>query len=603
MKNNWRLSPFNIRPLTPNNSFEWISRIEVQRPVVRDATQFGTLGPTCRIDTMKGVATVKWKSMMTKALHLGAFFILLASPVVVQAGTVTVVSDSSWNVIDSNGNWVGISQNVCLNATHPSNCPVSATPTPILYGYTLGGWNANLSSLPPNIRWIWAPNITGSSSPAASQEFTFQTDFYLCEPPLRGTIYVASDDSAEVSVNGTTLSPSSINHSALTSVNVPAAILYGSSTAFPPVARPNRISVKAKNGPNPTDCGSDQYKCNPAGVVLGASFEYQGNPTCTGYNGGIYSEGQSETLSSCSAGQTGSVYHTCLCGNWLPNVNSCVSPPPTCTSNGASYNVGASESISCPAEQVGSASRTCIANNTWGAPNYSKCAPPPPLTCNFTYSEWGECQSNNTQTRTVLSSSPATCTGGSPDTTRICPNPPLANEGDKCWDKARLNLGLNPDIAICPSDTECRNRLSCSATTHVAPIDRFCDPIFHNWPEPRVGTIRTSDNDLIEYKIEPNSVAADTVEFVLKLGTNRTSCNDLTWRKELILIAGDGRWTLHVEDARRQDVNGLYRYQLPNGRLLFRKKKFPWGVWDIHTLHDLDQLPSGARVTFTWVKD
>ncbi|MDA8078078.1 MAG: c-type cytochrome [Nitrospiraceae bacterium] len=38
-------------------------------------------------------------------------------------------------------------------------------------------------------------------------------------------------------------------------------------------------------------------------------------------------------------------------------------------------------------------------------------APPPPTACTYTYSAWSACQSNNTQTRTVISSSPAGCTG------------------------------------------------------------------------------------------------------------------------------------------------------------------------------------------------
>ena len=47
--------------------------------------------------------------------------------------------------------------------------------------------------------------------------------------------------------------------------------------------------------------------------------------------------------------------------------------------------------------------------------------PPPPATCtSFTYSAWGACQSNNTQTRTVTSSLPSGCTGGSPLLTQTC---------------------------------------------------------------------------------------------------------------------------------------------------------------------------------------
>jgi hypothetical protein len=49
--------------------------------------------------------------------------------------------------------------------------------------------------------------------------------------------------------------------------------------------------------------------------------------------------------------------------------------------------------------------------------------PPGPTapTCDaFTYSDYGACQPNSTQVRTVLTSSPAGCTGGSPVTTQAC---------------------------------------------------------------------------------------------------------------------------------------------------------------------------------------
>ncbi len=46
---------------------------------------------------------------------------------------------------------------------------------------------------------------------------------------------------------------------------------------------------------------------------------------------------------------------------------------------------------------------------------------PPVTTCtSFAYSAWGTCQSNNTQTRTVTSSSPAGCTGGTPVLSQAC---------------------------------------------------------------------------------------------------------------------------------------------------------------------------------------
>ncbi len=53
--------------------------------------------------------------------------------------------------------------------------------------------------------------------------------------------------------------------------------------------------------------------------------------------------------------------------------------------------------------------------------------PPAPTStpCTYTYSAWGTCQSNNTQTRTVTSSSPAGCTG-TPVLTQVCTYVPPA---------------------------------------------------------------------------------------------------------------------------------------------------------------------------------
>jgi hypothetical protein len=45
---------------------------------------------------------------------------------------------------------------------------------------------------------------------------------------------------------------------------------------------------------------------------------------------------------------------------------------------------------------------------------------PSPACTSFTYSDWGPCQSNNTQTRTLVSSLPAGCTGGTPVLTQPC---------------------------------------------------------------------------------------------------------------------------------------------------------------------------------------
>lgn len=48
-------------------------------------------------------------------------------------------------------------------------------------------------------------------------------------------------------------------------------------------------------------------------------------------------------------------------------------------------------------------------------------APEPPSTCtSWTYSDWNDCESDSTQTRTVLTSSPISCTGGAPVLEQSC---------------------------------------------------------------------------------------------------------------------------------------------------------------------------------------
>ncbi|PIP03187.1 MAG: hypothetical protein COX54_04540, partial [Candidatus Yonathbacteria bacterium CG23_combo_of_CG06-09_8_20_14_all_46_18] len=70
----------------------------------------------------------------------------------------------------------------------------------------------------------------------------------------------------------------------------------------------------------------------------------------------------------------------------------------------------------------------------------------------FTYSSWGTCQPDGTQTRTVLTSSPSGCTGGSPITTQSCTYTPppetpqtytvdVNSSGDFSQTSLTLNVG------------------------------------------------------------------------------------------------------------------------------------------------------------------
>lgn len=416
-------------------------------------------------------------SMMMKAILLVALLFTFALPIDVHAVTINIVSDTTWTVSDSNGTDLGNAQNVCLNATAPSNCPAGAT----LYGYPHGGgWTADLSSI-LGATWIWAPNITGTTSPAANAEFTFQKQFYLCGAPRDGTISVAADNSAEVSINGAPAPGlTSASHSALSFVNIPASSFARGL---------NTIQVKVKNAANPADCGSGQYQCNPAGVVVGASFAdaLRAWPTCTS-GGRTFTVGEFEPL-SCPSGQTGTKARPCVCtgnnGIWGPPFNTCATPPATCTgNNGSIFSVGDTETLSCPPGLTGSASRTCQSNGSWGPSNSSTCVPPPTT-----------CTGNNGRTFAVnevetlfcppnqvgAASRKCQANGSWGPTSSTCAIPPVS-AGDWCGDKSQ------GPVRTCPSGTTCGSRLDppkpkpwecffgINCPVRLQSTDWYCDP-------------------------------------------------------------------------------------------------------------------------------
>jgi len=196
-----------------------------------------------------------------------------------QAGTITFHSNQTWQVwIKTNTfpfvRFIGFAQNVCPSPLSPTNCPAGAT----LYGFPGISWTANLSNI-PGATWIWAPRVTGATTPAGLAQFFFVKVLTLSGAPTAGIIHVAVDDFAEVIVNGkpvgaigsvTDESVASAAQSSLTSFNITPFLITG----------PNLIAIRARNGSfggcnpnsNPTNC---TYATNPAGVVFGGSIEFQ----------------------------------------------------------------------------------------------------------------------------------------------------------------------------------------------------------------------------------------------------------------------------------------------------------------------------------------
>lgn len=394
---------------------------------------------------------------------------LLFLPVVVQIvgqGSVPVVSDSRWFVFKPRPSpsppmFAGLAQNYCLNETTPINCFMNVSPPPALYGWpNNSGWAADLATLPTGARWIWAPNKTGASTPANLEEFTFETDFYVCDPPTGGTISLASDNTAEVSINGTPITGSaSTSADFLTTFTVPANILRGSSILLG--ARPNKIVITARNG---AGCAEDNYGCNPAAVVLGGRFTFMGTGECNGFSG-TFKTGEAETLQSCPPGQSGpGTTRLCVCGTFLPATNSCVVAPPKCAGkNGQLFDIGAVETQTCPNGQVATpSSHTCQNNGTWDVPLGTCMTPPPAVTCAGVTGpvpvntvEVVACPAGQTATPARTRTCTATGQWG-PTTGGTCttPPPPMLTAGAMC----ATNRGTTV-LGTCPPGTSCASRV------------------------------------------------------------------------------------------------------------------------------------------------
>ncbi|HSB21388.1 MAG TPA: hypothetical protein VLD85_15370 [Anaeromyxobacteraceae bacterium] len=141
--------------------------------------------------------------------------------------------------------------------------------------------------------------------------------------------------------------------------------------------------------------------------------------------------------------------------------------PATCTA--FTY----SEWSACQAD--GTQTRTVLTSSpagcTGGSPVLTQACtyvPPPAGTCtSFTYSAWGACQPDGTQTRTVLTSSPAGCTGGSPMLTQACTYvPPACTYTYSAWSACSM------------SGTQTRTVLSASPAgcTGTPVLSQTCTP-------------------------------------------------------------------------------------------------------------------------------
>ena len=93
----------------------------------------------------------------------------------------------------------------------------------------------------------------------------------------------------------------------------------------------------------------------------------------------------------------------------------------------------------------------------------------PPICISWTYSDWSACQSNNTQTRTIISSSPSDCSGGNPVLTQSCEyTPPTCtswtySDWDACINGQQTRTITSSQPANCTGGNPILNQ-SCDST-------------------------------------------------------------------------------------------------------------------------------------------
>ena len=192
----------------------------------------------------------------------------VAAPSAAKHHGIALASDTNWDVYNSPGlerkAYLGKAQRVCSNPTSPAGCPAGATD----YGYGGADWSARIDACEGKARWIWAPGVTGASSPAEFVEYYFVNHVSVPNRPSSAQVIVAVDDQAEVIINGTavgaigSLTDVNVaweNQNKSTAINIDSALVTGMNT----------ITIRASNGSGAfTSCTNCTYQQNPAGVVF-----------------------------------------------------------------------------------------------------------------------------------------------------------------------------------------------------------------------------------------------------------------------------------------------------------------------------------------------
>ena len=173
------------------------------------------------------------------------------------------------------------------------------------------------------------------------------------------------------------------------------------------------------------------------------------------------------------------------------------------------------------------------------------CTYTPPACTSYNYSAWGACQPNNTQTRTVLSEIPSGCTGGAtPQTTQSCTYVP----GNTCtsfeyseWGTCRDGKQTRSITASMPS----------GCTGGTAEVTRSCGKRKVKIQEETLDFSRSekvlTDNKTISFRGSDESRKGGKVEIYRGGDLKKTES-----------VGDSGEWSLRMKEKK----NGTYEYRV-----------------------------------------
>src|SRR5262249_32936462 len=151
----------------------------------------------------------------------------------------------------------------------------------VLYGNTTAAWTADLSTI-PGAAWVWAPGVTGATTPADLVQVFFTKTLTLPAVPLSAFLSPAAPGVAAGPVNGAVVEATGrTTDPALAAAASARLVTFDITSQL--VAGDNRIVIQGSNGPATFgSCGGGacSYQQNPAGVVFGGVISFDRPPVC-----------------------------------------------------------------------------------------------------------------------------------------------------------------------------------------------------------------------------------------------------------------------------------------------------------------------------------